>query len=144
MARLDAWMRELLTETPAHTAVLATVRADGRAHAKPIWFALDSEDVVFNTGEDTVAGRNLARDPRVTLCVEVETPPYSFLILEGTATLVTHAEDADALHTWAGRIGARYLGAGQEQTLADRNGVPGEYLVRVAVGHATGARNAAE
>jgi len=32
------------------TAKLATVRADGRPHVAPVWFALDSEQLVFTTG----------------------------------------------------------------------------------------------
>jgi len=31
------------------TAVLATVRADGRPHATPIWFDLDGDTLVFTT-----------------------------------------------------------------------------------------------
>ena len=32
------------------TATLATVRADGRPHAAPIWYHLDGETFVFTTG----------------------------------------------------------------------------------------------
>ena len=46
---------------PGRTGHLATARADGRAHVAPIRFTLDGEDVVFNTGADTVKGRNLRR-----------------------------------------------------------------------------------
>ena len=49
------------------TGNLATVRADGRPHVAPIWFTLDGNDLVFNTGRDSVKGRNMARDPRVML-----------------------------------------------------------------------------
>ena len=134
-------MRAFLLSAPAPTATLATVRADGRPHAKPIWFDLDGDDVMFNTGEPTVAGRNMARDGRVTLCIDDPLPPFSFVILEGTVTLSTHAEDALALTTWAGRIGARYLGAAEEESMAARNGVPGEYLVRLSVSKVTAARD---
>ena len=33
------------------TGKLSTVRADGSPHVAPIWFLLDGDDVVFNTGE---------------------------------------------------------------------------------------------
>ena len=45
--------------------------------------------VVLITGAETIAGRNLARDPWARPCVEVETPPYSFLNLEGPVTLTS-------------------------------------------------------
>jgi hypothetical protein len=37
---------------------LATTRADGRPHVVPIWFVLDGDDLVFNTGADTVKDQN--------------------------------------------------------------------------------------
>ena len=54
-----------LQAVPPHTGKLATVRADGRPHLAPVWYAVDEDGtVLFNTGETTVKGRNLARDPR--------------------------------------------------------------------------------
>ena len=55
--------RAFLTEG-TRTAVIATVRADGRPHAAPVWYALDGDDVLINMSEDTVKGRALRRDPR--------------------------------------------------------------------------------
>jgi PPOX class probable F420-dependent enzyme len=109
------------------TAILSTVRADGRAHAAPIWFLLDGDDVVFNTGADTVKGRNLARDPRAVLTVDDSDPPFSFVIMDGTVDL---SEDLDEVRQWATSIGGRYLGADRAEELGRRNGVPGELLVR--------------
>jgi len=57
------------------TGKLATVRADGRPHIAPIWFLLDGDTVVFNTGEGSVKARNMRHDPRVSLCVDDENPP---------------------------------------------------------------------
>jgi nitroimidazol reductase NimA-like FMN-containing flavoprotein (pyridoxamine 5'-phosphate oxidase superfamily) len=60
----------------ARTAVLATVRADGRPHAAPIWFDLDDKALAFTTGESTVKGRNMRRDPRVSLCIADRADEY--------------------------------------------------------------------
>jgi hypothetical protein len=35
------------------------------------------------------------------------------------------------LRTWATRIGARYMGAALAEQYGERNGVPGELLVRI-------------
>ncbi|WP_432182170.1 PPOX class F420-dependent oxidoreductase [Streptomyces sp. NBC_00063] len=112
------------------TAKLSSVRADGSPHIAPVWFVLDGEDLLFNTGKDTVKGRNLARDNRVALCVDDERPPFSFTVIEGRAELV---EDLEQLRESATRIGARYMGEDRAQEFGERNGVPGELLVRVRI-----------
>ncbi|WP_241563711.1 PPOX class F420-dependent oxidoreductase [Streptomyces sp. E1N211] len=109
---------------------MATVRADGRPHLAPIWFVLDGDDVVFNTGAATVKGRNLARDGRIALCVDDDRPPFAYVILEGRARL---SEGLEELRHWAARIGARYMGEDRAEEFGARNGVPGELLVRVRI-----------
>ena len=132
--------REFLLDR-ARTATLATVRADGRPHAAPIWFDLDGGTFVFTTGEDTVKGRNMRRDPRVSFCIDDEEPPFHFVVIEGTAELST--EDPDLLH-WATRIGGRYMGADRADEYGQRNAVPGELLVRVIPGKILAYKNIAE
>ncbi|MER5842383.1 MULTISPECIES: PPOX class F420-dependent oxidoreductase [Streptomyces] len=112
------------------TATLSTVRADGSPHVAPVWFVLDGDDVVFNTGGGTVKGRNLVRDGRVALCVDDDRPPFSFVVLRGRARI---SEDPEDLVRWATRIAARYMGQDRAEEFGARNGVPGELLVRVAV-----------
>ncbi|MFE9685942.1 PPOX class F420-dependent oxidoreductase [Streptomyces sp. NPDC002701] len=112
------------------TGKLSTVRADGRPHVAPIWFVLDGDDLVFNTGKDTVKGRNLTRDGRVALCVDDDRPPYAYVVLQGRARI---SEDLDEVRLWAGRIGGRYMGEERAEEFAARNGVPGELVVRVSI-----------
>ncbi|MCP9998854.1 PPOX class F420-dependent oxidoreductase [Streptomyces werraensis] len=112
------------------TGKLATVRADGRPHLAPIWFVLDGDDLVFNTGAATVKGRNLARDGRIALCVDDDRPPFAYVVLEGRARL---SEEPGELRHWAARIGARYMGEDRAEEFGARNGVPGELLVRVRI-----------
>lgn len=119
--------RAFLLERP-RTAKLATVRADGRPHVAPVWFDLAGEDLVFTTWHTTVKAANLRRDPRVSLCVDDEAPPFAFVLVEGTAAL---SEDLDELRHWATRIAGRYMGQEQAEAFGQRNGVAGEILVRV-------------
>jgi PPOX class probable F420-dependent enzyme len=129
----EAEVRAFLASVPPHTGKLATIRADGRPHLAPIWFVVDDDgSIVFNTGESTVKGRNLARDPRVSLCVDDERPPFSFVVLEGTVEL---SDDLDEVRRWAARIGGRYMGADRAEEYGARNGVPGELLVRLRPSH---------
>jgi PPOX class probable F420-dependent enzyme len=109
------------------TGKLATVRSDGRAHVTPIWFVVDGDDLVFTTAAASVKGRNLQRDPRATIAVDDQTPPYSYVMAEGTTHLST---DLDELLRWATQIGARYMGDHRSGEYGERNGVDGELLVR--------------
>ncbi|MFD8211067.1 PPOX class F420-dependent oxidoreductase [Streptomyces sp. NPDC059695] len=124
----DQW-RAFVSEG-TRTGKLATVRDDGSPHVVPVWFLLDGDDLVFNTGKDTVKGRNLARDGRVSLCVDDDTPPFAYVSLRGRAEL---SEDPAELRHWAARIGGRYMGADRAEEFGERNAVPGELLVRVRI-----------
>jgi len=133
----DEEVAEFLESLPARTGKLASVRADGRPHVAPVWYALDRStrgpdspvgDIVFNTAATTVKGRNLTREPRLALCVDDDAPPFSFVIVEGAATV---SEDPDELLHWATVIGGRYMGADQADAYGARNGVPGELVVRL-------------
>jgi PPOX class probable F420-dependent enzyme len=116
----------------ARTAVLATVRANGRPHAAPIWFDLDGDSLVFTTGDSTMKGRNMRRDARVSLCIDEEEPPFHFVVIEGAADLT--AGDPDLLY-WATRIGGRYMGADRADEYGRRNAVEGKLLVRYDLGN---------
>ena len=120
-------IRSFLSDT-VRTGKLATVRADGRPHVAPIWFELDGNDLLFTTWHTSVKGKNLQRDPRVSLCVDDEAPPFAFVIIEG---IVEITEDADALLRWATRIGGKYMGQDQAEAFGKRNGVEGELLIRL-------------
>jgi PPOX class probable F420-dependent enzyme len=118
-----------LVALPVRTAKLATVRADGRPHVAPVWYVLDDDgSLLFNTGEATVKGRNLRRDPRVALCVEDDRPPFSFVTMEGVVEI---SDDLDEVRQLASRIGGRYMGAERAEEYGARNGVAGELAVRV-------------
>jgi PPOX class probable F420-dependent enzyme len=125
----DAEVRTFLTALPARTAKLATVRADGRPHVAPVWYDVDeSGALLFNTGAATVKGRNLARDGRAAICIDDDRPPFSFVMLEGQVEIV---EDLDQVRLWAERIGGRYMGRERAAEYGERNGVPGELLIRL-------------
>ena len=125
--------RAFMTGRPAHTAKLGTTRADGRPHVAPVWYDLDTDGtVVFTTGADTLKGKALRRDPRVCLCVDDERPPFSFVIVEGTAAI---SHDLDEMLVWATRIGGRYMGDDQAEAYGQRNAVPEELLVRITPSH---------
>lgn len=135
MRRMTAPEARAFLSEGVRTAKLATVRADGRPHIAPVWFLLDGDDLVFNTGEATVKAATVRRDRRVAICVDDERFPYAYVVVEGTATL---SADLAAVRSWAERIAARYVGEDEAAAYGERNGVPGELLVRVRIGRIIG------
>lgn len=124
----DGWWKAFVGATPPRTAKLAVVRADGSPHVAPVWVDLDGDDIVFMTAADTIKGKAILRDPRVALCFDDERPPFSFVMVRGTATTST---DTEELLAWATRIGGRYMGADKAEAYGARNAVPPEMVVRV-------------
>ena len=110
------------------TGKLAYTSADGRPLVAPVWFIVEDGTLVFNTGKDTAKGRALARDPRATLCVDLEEPPYGFVQVQGIAEL---SEEPGELLRTATAIGARYMGGDRAEEIGKRNAVPGELVVRL-------------
>lgn len=110
------------------TAKLGFVAADGRPLVAPVWFIVDGQQLVFNTGKTTAKGRALLRDPRVVLCIDDDRPPFSFVQVQGTAAI---GEDPAEVLATATRIGGRYMGEDRAEEFGRRNGVPGELVVRV-------------
>jgi len=123
----DPRVRAFLTEG-TRTGKLSFTAASGQPLVAPVWFILDGGELVFNTGKDTAKGRALARDPRTAICVDLEQPPYAFIQVQGMAEL---SEDPAELVRTATAIGARYMGPERAGEFGQRNGVPGELVVRI-------------
>lgn len=127
MAELSEDVIAFLSEG-TRTGKLGYVAADGRPLVAPVWFIVDGQQLVFNTARETAKGRALSRDPRVVVCVDDQRPPYSFVQVQGTASM---SENPDDLLDTATRIGGRYMGADRAEEYGRRNGVPGELVVRI-------------
>lgn len=110
------------------TGKLGVAMKDGHPHVMPIWFVLDGDDVLFTTAADTVKGRWIRRDGRLSLCVDEELPPYAFVHVRGHANV---SEELSEMLHWATLIGGRYMGADRAQEYGRRNAVAGELLVRL-------------
>jgi PPOX class probable F420-dependent enzyme len=77
-----------------HRAVLATRRSDGRPQLSPIVAAVDDDGaLLISTRETAVKAKNLARDPRASLCVINDGFYGQWIQVDGTAEIV-HLPDA--------------------------------------------------
>jgi PPOX class probable F420-dependent enzyme len=123
------------------TGKLATVKQDGSSHVVPIWFVLDDDDngantnnraaadIVFTTNSSTLKAKNILRDQRVSICVDDQTPPFSFVSAYGTAKI--HNYKQKELLKWATKIAGRYMGKKNAEAYGKRNSAEGEVLVRI-------------
>jgi PPOX class probable F420-dependent enzyme len=109
----------------ATTAQPPSPRAtDGRAAV--------ADELMLTTGAASLKAKAIRRDGRVCLCVDDQVPPYSYVMIEGTAVL---SDDVDELRRWATAIGGRYMGADRADEFGARNAVPEELLVRITPTH---------
>src|SRR2546430_15623473 len=49
---------------------IATTRPDGRPHVMVVWALWMNGRIYFSTGAETVKARNIAKNPRCTMCSE--------------------------------------------------------------------------
>jgi PPOX class probable F420-dependent enzyme len=75
-------------------AILATARSDGRPQLSPVVAAVDDDGrVLISTRETAIKARNLARDPRASLCIISDAFFGEWIQADGSAELI-HLPDA--------------------------------------------------
>ena len=112
---------------PARCAKLATVREDGSPHVVPVWFTLDGEHVIFTAGHTSVKVKNILRDGRVAICVDDDSPPFHYVLLEGRAEVLD--DSVEAARYWGAIIGGRYMGLERAEEFGRR--AEGEWVMRM-------------
>jgi PPOX class probable F420-dependent enzyme len=118
------------------TGKLATVKKDGSSHVVPIWFVVDKGNsrskvgnIVFTTGDTSVKARNIQRSNRVSICIDDQISPFSFVTIFGTAKIYPYKQRE--LLKWATKIAERYMGKKNAEAYGRRNSEEGEVLVRI-------------
>jgi len=130
----DAETQAFLSEG-SRTGKLGWVSQSGAPHVAPIWFVLEGDDLVFNTHIDSGKAKALKREGRACVLVDLEEPPYAFVKIDGA---VSFEDDLDRVKAVATAIGGRYMGADRAEEFGNRNGVPGELVVRLSPTKVTG------
>jgi PPOX class probable F420-dependent enzyme len=112
------------------TGKLGTINKDGTPHVVPIWYTVDGEgNIIFNTGDKSVKAKNIRRVNRVRLCVDDQTPLFSFVIVDGIAEIIS--DEPSEVYKWAKIIAARYMGYNKSEEYGRRNSAEGELLVKI-------------
>jgi PPOX class probable F420-dependent enzyme len=118
------------------TGKLATVKKDGSSHVVPIWFVLDNENnrhkvgnIIFTTGESSTKANNIRQDNRVSICVDDQVPPFSFVTIFGIAKIYPYKQKE--VLKWATKIAERYMGKSNAEAYGRRNSEEGSITVRI-------------
>ncbi|WP_280398216.1 PPOX class F420-dependent oxidoreductase [Nocardia carnea] len=104
-------LKQIIDENRLFVTV-ATVGRDGHPHQTVTWLDRDGEELLYSTTTDRVQGRNLARDPRISVLITAPGNPYLYAEVKGTATLTPDPE-----MVVGNRISRKYTG----QDYADFN-----------------------
>jgi PPOX class probable F420-dependent enzyme len=124
------------------TGKLGTINKDGTPHVVPIWYTLDGENnIIFNTSDKSVKAKNIRRDNRVRLCVDDQTPLFSFVTIDGIAEIISN--EPSEVYKWAKIIAARYMGYNKSEEYGRRNSAEGELLVKIKPIKVIGEKNIA-
>ena len=124
------------------TGKLGTINKDGTPHVVPIWYTVDGEDnIIFNTGDKSVKAKNIRRHNRVRLCVDDQTPLFSFVTIDGIAEIISN--EPSEVYKWAKIIAARYMGYNMSEEYGRRNSAEGELLVKIKPTRVIGEKNIA-
>jgi PPOX class probable F420-dependent enzyme len=92
-----------------HRAVLATSRSDGRPQLSPVTVGVDAGGrVLISTRETALKTKNLARDPRASLCVMNDGFFGEWIQAEGTAEIIRLPEAMDLLVDYYRRISGEH------------------------------------
>ena len=79
-----------------HVGVVGIERPDGPPLTVPVWYSYEpGGEVVVLTDATSVKGRLLERAGRFSLCAQTETAPYSYVSVEGPATIAPSDIEAD-------------------------------------------------
>ena len=133
MTALTEPIREALTA--GRLAHVVTVNPDGSPQVSIVWMGIEDDEIVIATLGDGHRTRNLARDPRVVISVELdgknEVGLNNYLVIRGTAR-ITDGGAADLLH----RLAQIYIGPGTKFPPMD-DPPPGR-VVHIAVDRVSG------
>jgi PPOX class probable F420-dependent enzyme len=118
------------------TGKLATVKKDGSSHVVPIWFVLDDKnskaglgDIIFTTGSESIKAENIHRNKLVSICIDDQIPPFSFVTIFGTAKISPYRQKE--VLKWATKIAERYMGKRNAEVIGRRNSGDGSALIRI-------------
>ena len=118
------------------TGKISTVNPDGQPHVVPILFTWKNEKICFLTLNTSIKAKNIINNSKVSFCTDDQSPPFSFVMIEGDAKIIPNPTN---LVEWAGKIGSRYKVKEASEMIIKQN--KGMILVEVTPSKIIGARD---
>ena len=100
------WVQDLLAQ-PILARLGTANPASAQPHVTPVWFEWDGEALYISAFVSTRKGREVSRNPRISVLIDLDKPTRAVL-LEGTAEVLS---DPAVVAPLAESIYARYVGA---------------------------------
>lgn len=105
-----AWEPEALDRfvRDARIAVMSYVRSDGRPGQAPLWYVERHGVLYANVTTDSPKHRALRRDPRISVTIQDERPPYRAVVFDSVVELLDQPDQpvTDGIEErYFGRIG---------------------------------------
>ena len=72
-----------------HIAHLSSLNPDGSPHVIPIWYRYADSKLYMAGGNSGAKARNIRRDSRVVVSITGPEQPYKYVLVHGTARIVT-------------------------------------------------------
>ena len=100
-------------------AMLATRRQDGRILISPVWHEWVDGGFLITTWANDIKSKNIKADPRVTVMVAEQEPPYRSIEVSGEATIEAVDDQLPILRSIAQRHVAEegYVERGREDVI---------------------------
>jgi PPOX class probable F420-dependent enzyme len=113
----------------AKCAILATRFRDGRVLLSPVWHEWQDGGFTVVIPAQDIKARHIQREPRVSIVVAEDTPPYRSIEVRGEAKQVS-----GDVHAIMHRMAVRYLGAEQGPAFADTASQGETIILRIEPG----------
>jgi PPOX class probable F420-dependent enzyme len=100
-----------------NTAVIATVDAEGRAHAVPVWYLYRDGTFRIITGRGSAKHRHILRTGRAALCVDERGDRFRHITAEGPVTVIDEVTYSERL-----ALHSHYRGPEAAERIVSRGG----------------------
>jgi general stress protein 26 len=86
-------------------------------------------NIIFTTYSTSVKANNIRRDNRVSICIDDQTLPFSFVTIFCSAKIQIYKQTE--VFKWDTKIAERYMGKKNAEAYGRRNSSEGAVLVRI-------------
>ena len=111
-------------------AIVGAVRVDAPPQLSPVYYVMDGDDLLISTTATRAKARVVRRDPRVSVCVLGEQPPFPYLTVYGRGRIETDGA-VDVMMAIGGAMTGNPLPDSTRPAIKERAKREGRVVLRV-------------